>query len=63
MGKVKQMSRMLRTRNKRGPNKDGKMSKADQRAWIEHWGGVEAVMAQGSLIYTPPPGGSPEIRH
>lgn len=38
-------------------------AKADQRAWIEHWGGMEAVMAEGSLVYTPPPGGTAEIQH
>ena len=38
-------------------------AKADQRAWIEHWGGRDAVMAEGSLVYTPPPGGKAEIQH
>ena len=38
-------------------------AKADQRAWIEHWGGREAIWAAGALVYTPPPGGVAEIQH
>jgi choline-sulfatase len=36
-------------------------AKADQRRWIEKWGGVDAVLAEGILVYTPPPGGAAEI--
>ncbi len=36
-------------------------AKADQRKWVERWGGIKAVMAEGSLVYTPPPGGTAEI--
>ncbi|MGI9476779.1 MAG: sulfatase-like hydrolase/transferase [Hyphomicrobiaceae bacterium] len=38
-------------------------AKADQRAWIERWGGTAAIMAEGALVYTPPPGGTAEIQH
>ena len=38
-------------------------AKADQRARIEHWGGREAILAEGALVYTPPPGGVAEIQH
>ena len=38
-------------------------AKADQREWIEYWGGRAAVMAEGSLVYTPPPGGTAEIEN
>ncbi|MEM7024918.1 MAG: sulfatase-like hydrolase/transferase [Pseudomonadota bacterium] len=36
-------------------------AKASQRAWAEHWGGREAVAAEGFLVYTPPPGHDAEI--
>ncbi len=38
-------------------------AKADQRKWIEHWGGMAEIIAEGSLVYTPPPGGTAEIEH
>lgn len=38
-------------------------AKADQRRWIEHWGGAEAILADGTLVYTPPPGEAAEIAH
>jgi choline-sulfatase len=36
-------------------------AKASQRAWTDHWGGREAVAAEGFLVYTPPPGHAAEI--
>jgi choline-sulfatase len=36
-------------------------AKADQRAMTERWGGREAVAAEGSLVFTPPPGERAEI--
>ncbi|MHB2169687.1 sulfatase-like hydrolase/transferase [Alsobacter sp. R-9] len=39
---------------------DGR-AKADQRAKIEFWGGVDAVRSEGLLVYTPAPGTSAEI--
>jgi choline-sulfatase len=36
-------------------------AKASQRAWADHWGGREAVAAEGFLVYTPPPGHEAEI--
>ncbi len=36
-------------------------AKADQRAMAEKWGGREAVGAEGSLVFTPPPGETAEI--
>lgn len=35
-------------------------AKADQRAMIERWGGVEKVEAADSVLFTPPPGVSKE---
>ncbi len=35
MGKVKQMARMLRTKNKKHANADGKMTKAEQREYVD----------------------------
>lgn len=35
-------------------------AKADQRAKVEHWGGREAVLSEGLLVYTPPPGLPPD---
>lgn len=35
--------------------------KAAQRAWTERWGGRDAVAAEGSLVFTPPPGHTAEI--
>lgn len=36
-------------------------AKADQRKWIEKWSDIDAVLAEGALVYTPPPGGAAEI--
>ena len=36
-------------------------AKTDQRAWVEHWGGREAVTSSGALVFTPPPGVAAEI--
>jgi choline-sulfatase len=37
-------------------------AKADQRAKMDHWGGPEAIKAEGMLVYTPPPGAVPDIQ-
>lgn len=36
-------------------------AKADQRRWIEHWGGADAVAGEALLVYTPPPGAPAEM--
>jgi choline-sulfatase len=36
-------------------------AKADQRKWIAHWGGADAVASEALLIYTPPPGEPAEM--
>jgi choline-sulfatase len=36
-------------------------AKAAQRAKAEFWGGKEAIAAEGSLVFTPPPGHAAEI--
>lgn len=36
-------------------------AKADQRNWIAHWGGADAVASEALLIYTPPPGEPAEM--
>jgi choline-sulfatase len=36
-------------------------AKADQRAMMNHWGGADAVRAEGMLVYTPPPGAKANI--
>lgn len=36
-------------------------AKASQRAWVDRWGGREAVAAEGFLVFTPPPGHDAEI--
>ncbi|MGI9523679.1 MAG: sulfatase-like hydrolase/transferase [Hyphomicrobiaceae bacterium] len=36
-------------------------AKADQRKWIDRWGGKTAILDEGSLIFTPPPGGTAEL--
>jgi choline-sulfatase len=37
-------------------------AKVDQRAKMDHWGGPEAIKAEGMLVYTPPPGAAPDIQ-
>ncbi|MFN0159791.1 MAG: sulfatase-like hydrolase/transferase [Burkholderiales bacterium] len=37
-------------------------ARADQRAKALYWGGNEAILKEGLLVYTPPPGVSPEVR-
>lgn len=36
-------------------------AKSDQRKWIAHWGGADAVASEALLIYTPPPGQPAEM--
>ncbi|MCP5149739.1 MAG: sulfatase-like hydrolase/transferase [Ectothiorhodospiraceae bacterium] len=36
-------------------------AKADQRAKVEFWGGIDAVKAEGMLVFTPPPGAKAEV--
>lgn len=36
-------------------------AKADQQAWLEHYGGADAVAAEPLMIYTPPPGSAAEM--
>ena len=35
-------------------------AKADQRKWVEHWGGREKVAGTSQILFTPPPGVSRE---
>ena len=35
-------------------------AKADQRRWVEHWGGRDAVAGSSQILFTPPPGVSKE---
>ena len=35
-------------------------AKADQRKWVEHWGGREKVAGTSQILFTPPPGVSKE---
>ena len=50
IGKVKQMARSLRTKNKRGPNADGSMTPAQQRAYLEEYR-AEVVGAEDDALY------------
>jgi len=43
------------------PEAVGSRAKSDQRVWIEHWGGADAVAGEALLIYTPPPGEPAEM--
>ena len=43
------------------PEKTDKLAKADQKKKMDFWGGKEKVMAEGSLVITPPPGIEAEI--
>ncbi len=43
------------------PEDVDRRAKADQRAKIEFWGGLEAVRDEGLLVYTPAPGTTAEI--
>ena len=36
-------------------------AKADQRGWLDRYGGPDAVAAEPLLIYTPPPGNAAEM--
>ncbi len=44
------------------PEAVDRRAKADQRAKMDHWGGAEAIKAEGMLVYTPPPGADPDIQ-
>ena len=35
-------------------------AKADQRQWVEHWGGKDKVAGASQILFTPPPGVSTE---
>ena len=35
-------------------------AKADQRKWVEYWGGREKVAGTTQILFTPPPGVSKE---
>ncbi len=35
-------------------------AKADQRHWVERWGGKDKVLGASQILFTPPPGVSPE---
>lgn len=35
-------------------------AKADQRKWVDHWGGKEKVAGSSQILFTPPPGISKE---
>lgn len=50
IGKVSQMARSLRNKNKRGPNADGSMSPAEQRAYLEKYR-AEIVGAEDDATY------------
>lgn len=50
IGKVSQMARNLRNKNKRGPNADGSMTPAQQRAYLEEYR-AEVVGAADDAIY------------
>ncbi len=36
-------------------------ARADQRAKAQYWGGNDAILQEGLLVYTPPPGVRPEV--
>jgi len=50
MGKVRNMARMLRTKNKNAPNRDGTMSREKQRAYLEKYR-AEVVGADDEATY------------
>jgi alpha-galactosidase len=50
ISKVSQMARSLRNKNKRGPNADGSMSPAQQRAYLEKYR-AEVVGAEDDATY------------
>lgn len=64
LGPVHPMGDVLERQLRRicDPEEVDAKAKADQRAWIERWGGKAAVLAEGSLVYTPAPGEAAEIR-
>lgn len=43
------------------PEEVDSRAKADQRRWIERWGGADAIAAEALLVYTPPPGAPAEM--
>jgi len=38
-------------------------ARADQKAKAEYWGGNAAILKEGLLVYTPPPGVQPTVAH
>ena len=50
IGKVNQMAKLLRTKNKRGPNADGSMDQAAQRAHLAEYR-AEVVGAEDDATY------------
>jgi choline-sulfatase len=42
------------------PDATDARAKADQRRWVEHWGGRDAVAGSSQILFTPPPGVSKE---
>ena len=49
-----------RLRSMLDPEAVNARAKADQRAMIERWGGVDKVKGATSVLFTPPPGVSEE---
>ena len=37
-------------------------AKAAQRAKADHWGGLDSILKEGTLVITPPPGIEPDLR-
>jgi choline-sulfatase len=57
-GVVKILQQKLRTLC--DPDATDARAKADQRRWVEHWGGRDAVATSSQILFTPPPGVSKE---
>ena len=55
---VKALEHQLRTIC--DPESTDARAKADQRRWVEHWGGRDAVTGSSQILFTPPPGVSKE---
>jgi choline-sulfatase len=43
------------------PDDVDRRAKADQKAKAAFWGGNDAIRREGLLVYTPPPGATPEV--
>ena len=57
---LKELERMLR--GICDPQAVDVRARADQRAKAQHWGGNEAILREGLLVYTPPPGVNAEVK-